>query len=416
MELTTFDSMMLIFISIIGFLLTIIPSVVWNKSIQGKTLDFKLIRKRKYYRLLSGFGAIMFLAASLELFPMEKELGYVFVELLAIIYCKHFIDPYFDTSILNDLEKQNVCLYLRPFNSDGRVSFGRSEPFEEMIIGELNNSVAQCYAVGNPGSCLPTIKSAFNIYASDAEWQSAVRKMSNDASVILMALGDTDGCKWEITHCKRKKLLGKVLLFIRDSEAIKLAKKRFGVVTDIRDVGNPYLAYYDERAQLWNMFEVSSKGEVKKVISQFVNSHSDIKKVKEHNNRNWKEIVAAKVSAPKWPFVLMTILNPFVLMRFNNWPRKYKILSVISFLMFLIIGFCIGDYLGDGDMDIVLVIGFLFILCWLIIFAIYSPNISRYNYNWGSESVFLRMNISCCLWVIALSGLQLLFGILSSRY
>ena len=109
MELTTFDSMMLIFISIIGFLLTIIPSVVWNKSIQGKTLDFELIRKRKYYRLLSGFGVIMFLAASLEFFPMEEELGYVFVELLAIIYCKHFIDPYFDTSILNDLEKQNVC-------------------------------------------------------------------------------------------------------------------------------------------------------------------------------------------------------------------------------------------------------------------------------------------------------------------
>lgn len=303
-------------------------------------------------------------------------------------------------------------MYLRPFNSDGKISFGESQPFEENIIGELNKSVAQCYAVGNPGSCIPTIKSAFNIYASDAEWQGVVRTMSNDAGVILMALGATDGCKWEITHCKRRNFLGKVLLFIRDSEALELAKKRLGVVTDISVVDNPFLAYYDESTQLWNMIEVSSKGEVKNAIAQFVNSHSNIKEVKEQNNKSWKEIISTKVSAPMWPFVLMTILNPLFLMWFNNWPKKYKIVSVISFIIFLFIGLFIGDYLGGGDEDIVLGIAFFAILCWLIIFAILSKNISHNTYNWGSESVFRRMNISCCLWVIALTGLEILLGII----
>ena len=43
--------MMEIVLVIIGLLICIIPTVVWNKSVQGKTIDYELIRKRKFYKL-----------------------------------------------------------------------------------------------------------------------------------------------------------------------------------------------------------------------------------------------------------------------------------------------------------------------------------------------------------------------------
>lgn len=405
-----------IVLAIIGLLIFIIPTVVWNKSVQGKTIDYELIRKRKFYKLLSTFGLILFATAFSELFIFEEEIGYLIVWTMAIVSCRQVFDPYLDSTIMNDLEKQNFCLYLRPFNSDGKMEhfFGRTQSFEEMIIGELNTRVAQTYAIGNPGSCLPTIRSVFNVYANDEEWQSVVGKMSKEAGVILLEIGASDGCKWEITHCKRAKLLGKIMLIIRDYAALEIAKEKFGVKADIEDVDEPYLAYYDTNAQLWNLFEISSKRDINKVIVQFINSHSAVKELEEQNKikRNWNPITATKVSSPKWPFVLMSILNPFVLVWFNNWPKKYKVISVISFLLFINIGAGLGYFWGDGAEDLALRGACLFLLCWIILFAIISPSISRYTYNWGSETVFRKMNTDCCLWVLALSGLEFLFGII----
>lgn len=238
--------------------------------------------------------------------------------------------------------------------------------------------------------------------------------MSKDTGVILMELGVTAGCKWEITHCKRANLLGKIMLIIRDSAALEIAKEKFGLVTDIYDVDEPYLAYYDTNTQLWELFEISSKRDIKKVINQFINSHFAVKEIGEQNKRNsnWAAITATKVSAPKWTFVLMTILNPIVLVWFNNWPKKYKVISVISLILFPFIGVFLGEFLGDGDEAIVLAVGLL-MLCWYILFAIFSPKISRYAYNWGSEVVFRKMNKDCCLWILALSGLALLFEMIA---
>ncbi len=102
-------------------------------------------------------------------------------------------------------------LYLRSFEDDavalsGIVSARRpflelfslrgADPFEESIAWELD-TYGPVVAVGRPGRSLASLGAARE-HLPDETWQPQVAERMADAGVIAIALGETEGLRWEI--------------------------------------------------------------------------------------------------------------------------------------------------------------------------------------------------------------------------
>lgn len=98
-------------------------------------------------------------------------------------------------------------LYLRSFKEDryfnwlqtihsilgGIPVYKSPEEHAAEILEELGTVIA----IGRPGESLPPV-GASRIYVIDGDWKSEIVRLLNDAKIVVIRLGSTEGLKWEI--------------------------------------------------------------------------------------------------------------------------------------------------------------------------------------------------------------------------
>ena len=115
------------------------------------------------------------------------------------------------TRTLLDTDRRPAALYLRSFDDDevplpSIVSARRpllelfslrgADPFEESVAWELS-TYGPVVAVGRPGRRLVSLGAARE-HLSDDTWMEQVSKRMEDAAIIAVATGETDGLSWEL--------------------------------------------------------------------------------------------------------------------------------------------------------------------------------------------------------------------------
>jgi len=111
------------------------------------------------------------------------------------------------------IDHRRAALYLRSFEDDSvplptiasarrplfeLFSVRGTDPFEESVAWELN-SYGPVVAVGRPGRSLASLGAARE-HLSDATWRDQVAIRMDEAAIIAIAIGETDGLAWELGH------------------------------------------------------------------------------------------------------------------------------------------------------------------------------------------------------------------------
>jgi hypothetical protein len=110
-----------------------------------------------------------------------------------------------------EVDHRQAALYLRSFDDDSvplptiasarrplfeLFSLRGTDPFEESVAWELN-SYGPVVAVGRPGRSLASLGAARE-HLSDDTWKDQVASRMEEAGIIAIATGQTDGLAWEL--------------------------------------------------------------------------------------------------------------------------------------------------------------------------------------------------------------------------
>jgi hypothetical protein len=120
-------------------------------------------------------------------------------------------------------------VYLRSFADDDAIvrthwSHRRSvienwtlwhDRFEEVVVRQLAD-YGPVIAIGEPGETVPDLGSA-RAYLSDG-WQSTIDKWIDEASIIAVVVGRTEGLAWEVQTITEHHSLGKTVLLFPPSD------------------------------------------------------------------------------------------------------------------------------------------------------------------------------------------------------
>jgi hypothetical protein len=102
-------------------------------------------------------------------------------------------------------------LLLRSFADDQRI--GR----EERYLEEMCKPAGPFVAIGSPGDELPPLGAA-RFYVHDHEWKDFAQKLMDDAVMVLLVAGRTEGLAWELQTCRQAVDPRKVVLIIPNDE------------------------------------------------------------------------------------------------------------------------------------------------------------------------------------------------------
>ncbi len=112
-----------------------------------------------------------------------------------------------------EVDRRHAALYLRSFEDDSiplptiasarrplfeLFSLRGTDPFEESVAWELN-TYGPVVAVGRPGRSLASLGAARE-HLSDDTWRDQVGSRMEDAGIIAIAIGETEGLAWELGH------------------------------------------------------------------------------------------------------------------------------------------------------------------------------------------------------------------------
>lgn len=115
------------------------------------------------------------------------------------------------TKLVLEVDHRQAALYLRSFDDDSvplpaiasarrplfeLFSLRGTDPFEESVAWELN-SYGPVVAVGRPGRSLASLGAARE-HLSDETWREQVASRMDEAGIIAIATGQTDGLAWEL--------------------------------------------------------------------------------------------------------------------------------------------------------------------------------------------------------------------------
>lgn len=412
-----------LFFALLGLLILAFSSWRWKQLYANTYIDDKSVSIRRRYRNIAIWGFIFFMSGS----GCMIESNYFFILVGIIIsYSRAFFEPYYNSSIVNDLTE--LCLYLRPFNVDNQNALenrngfvkgymGIPESIEKYLCQKMNEKIAQTFAIGNPNSNLPSTYSTTNIYANDEEWKWAVATLANKSHVIVVRIGETEGCLWEITHCAENSLLNKTILLIDNMEKLKLIKEeldRYCLIDEkvIKDINTNFALFMDEQSAHWKAIPLISKNDIKKLMNLYIDSHKSLfaklKHQKEDNGVFKNTVKSDSIPAKFWQIISL-ITNPVAYCLFNKWPIRWwltlLIYSIAAFTSAFVISFGISEDIYDEEtQEGVFAIVFIFVCCIMMIPWLWlGPKVSWRCRNWGSRLLFASSNKSLALWLLACS-------------
>lgn len=182
--------------------------------------------------------------------------------------------PIYVYSEIKDLE--NFCLYLRPFNLDS----GK----DEKSICKVAHWIYPVYAVGNPNVVLDP-NGAERIYLSDAMWKTAVKELASRSTLVMIRVGQSEGCMWEMSYLIDSNLIDKTVflvynhddyIFLKDIIHLKLSYE----IPDIeKSHDTAFAIYFDPECDKFIKCKISNRNDVRELFNSFLCCHRELDEV-----------------------------------------------------------------------------------------------------------------------------------------
>lgn len=149
---------------------------------------------------------------------LEKSLGRILffggaVSIAFVIFSRARQHEADDAAEAMEDDPRAPVLYLRPFAADAASSRLRGGKTEEEQLAAVLGGIGPVVAIGRPGEELPELGAA-RLYVSDREWKAAVRDLMDRAILVVMRLGDTDACWWELEQVTARVAPESLLLLV----------------------------------------------------------------------------------------------------------------------------------------------------------------------------------------------------------
>jgi hypothetical protein len=109
-----------------------------------------------------------------------------------ILYLRSFDDEVHDNRFSRFLR----CAFSGKQMSMGTPAWG---PREQAELAKLMNKIGPYIAIGRPGESMPELGAA-RMYISDQEWKSKVRHLMDQAKIVVIRAGKTEGLRWEVSE------------------------------------------------------------------------------------------------------------------------------------------------------------------------------------------------------------------------
>ncbi len=191
-----------------------------------------------------------------------------FVLVIVLVYnlrlVRNFCQPIYTYSVVDKLHK--FFLYLRPFKSD-KDNFKR-------IVKRFTKISFSAVSIANPRSVVQNIESD-KIFTDDSEWKIAVRKCMEKSQFIVLNIGDTEGCLWEMEECSISHF-GKTIFGVSSGNAYDILKRflfekelHITLPSYVKDSIQLFFLKDPSNYQEWDSIVVNSKKEIHKAFEYF---------------------------------------------------------------------------------------------------------------------------------------------------
>lgn len=353
--------------------------ICWEmkKLAQPKPIDKGHVKKRIAIRFFSTFILSGWIAyySNIKLENNTLTLNrYCLILIILLCYFNGIrwfynkIGPTFSVTFIKSLQS-NFGVYLRCFANDSNEQINNCE---EYICKMLKRRIP-IYAIGNPFEVLPA-NGATRIYATDTEWEEAVKHMIDKSTFVLIKPSDTPGCLKELFFCKDMNALNKTIFILHEKKDIQIIKEKLGLTinhSDLKFIDNILLGRY-----VGNNFilkEVNNEVVDKDLLAFIVpNINNDI------NNITWVDKMFNR---------LTFILNPLLYASMHEWNLAYKVL--VTYIMAS--PFLWSILYKNTQNNLVLLIFTLSFFIGLILFCV-SPTITRKNKVYISSAHYNHEN------------------------
>ena len=121
---------------------------------------------------------------------------------------------------LETLDRPPV-VYLRSFDDDQRAARIKGALTEEEHLGKVLSQLGPFVAVGRPGEALPAM-GASRVYLGDDEWQPAVEKLVQQARLVVIRTGGTQGLAWEVERAARLLTPERLVLLVDNRRELRV--------------------------------------------------------------------------------------------------------------------------------------------------------------------------------------------------
>jgi hypothetical protein len=393
----------LILATLVGLLLSILPTFIWRIKYGKKYITADLLPLRKRYRTVSASGFILLIVSLMTLMEAlgileENGIEWMLLPALFMSNYKIFFEPYYTTDVVDKID--DFCLYLRPFISDAKLDLNwKTETLEKVLCGKFEKYIARCYCIGDPNSAMPTTLRTSGIYASDADWKDSVNSLADKSKVILLRVMETEGCLWEIGQCISRHL-EKTIFLVDDSRYFDLLKEFIAA----RNIDVPEVAIINENSIMalyycngkWRISVIKKKRDVESMINDYLKQHEEL----ETEIKNKKRL-ATILKAPfkpmeipnKWVHYISFSLSPAWYIVFNAWPILWIVIVVVYYLGLMVPMSVFAAVYEEYYLMFGIVILSLLPFAWL------APRISMAFNRSGSKFLTDRINRVLLKWV-----------------
>ena len=299
---------------------------------------------------------------------------------------------------------QNFSLYLRPFDTDNSR---QSKWLEKKICISFNN-FCKLYAIGNPNTILPPM-GAETIYSTDDYWKEAVQTMIKKAKIIILRLGHSSGCQWELRQCFTNKFQYKSIFIATTMDDVYSLQKLFKENNEHFDcplsINRTIAIYYNTIDSKWQYTSIQKSRDIKQLRSLVKRSNQEYAKLyqcyKEQKRNILKKVKTSEYlpySVNKSTHCFGFVLNPIIYMYINRWNWKLWIIPILCIISMPIL-------LYTGNILPFAVINLIYIFC-----SLYAAKISWLSRIWPNPQTF---DEECKITIQVMSDYFLIYVIFS---
>ncbi len=342
------------------------------------------------------FFALFFYAIALSSFSGSYDLGSLY---------KSEIEP----SI------RNCCLFLRPFELE-HFSLSNTTRYKiyQHISGEtcnyLSSHIAQVFSIGNPQGMVDHILHSVSLYASDEDWKKIVASLAEKAHVIVIHVGDTNGCIWELDLCSKQCFFDKVILIVDSPDKMDFLRRLDALASETilskEFSGVSTLVYKDLNEGKWCCKSITdiqkADEEIEMIMLDYFSSRESMKSkhlLLDSNPNNPsldnEELMGSHILSKSrvdktWIHRLSFLLSPFGYCLANRWSGVPTMRLLISFgtpyLFLIIVGlFALGKIWSIIAYAIlIIVLGYWVVIC---------PHVTANENIDGSDTMPTILNI-----------------------